>query len=133
MTLPDSPIGCPMDALLRLLMGPWTSYILYVLRNNGPTRFGELKRQVGGISAKMLTERLRALEEGGVIYRHYEATIPPQVTYGLSARGKELDKVLGELDKIARRWNAEDGKTAPSCAPVTQDKVSNGKKIKTAA
>ena len=117
MTLPDSPIGCPMDALMRLLMGPWTSYILYVLRNHGPTRFGELKRQVGGVSAKMLTERLRALEEGGVIYRHYEPTIPPQVTYGLSARGKELDKVLDALDKIARRWNAEDGKAAPSCGP----------------
>lgn len=118
MTLPDSPIGCPMDALLRLLMGPWTTYILYILRNHGPTRFGELKRQVGGISAKMLTERLRALEDAGVIYRHYEATIPPQVTYGLSARGNELDKVLDALDKIARRWSAEDGKAAPSCAPA---------------
>lgn len=124
MTLPESPMGCPMDALLRLLMGPWTSYILYILRNHGPTRFGELKRQVGGVSAKMLTERLRALEESGVIYRHYEATIPPQVTYGLSARGKELDKVLDALDKIARRWSTEDGKVASSCAP---GKLATGK------
>ena len=123
MTLPESPIGCPMDALLRLLMGPWTSYILYVLRNNGPTRFGELKRRVGGVSAKVLTERLRALEEGGVIYRHYEATIPPQVTYGLSLRGKELDKVLDALDKIARRWSTEDGKAASSCAPAKRSKT----------
>jgi DNA-binding HxlR family transcriptional regulator len=133
MTLPESPIGCPMDALLRLLMGPWTSYILYVLRNNGPTRFGELKRQVGGISAKVLTERLRTLEEAGVIYRHYEATIPPQVTYGLSPRGKELKGILAGLDEVARRWNTEDGKPALSCPPVKQGKATTGKKIKTAA
>lgn len=133
MTLPESPIGCPMDALLRLLMGPWTTYILYVLRNNGPTRFGELKRQVGGVSAKMLTERLRTLEEAGVIYRHYEATIPPQVTYGLSPRGKELKEILEGLDEIARRWNSEDGKPAPSCAPVNPIRAAAGKKSKTAA
>ena len=48
-----------MDSLLRLLMGPWTTYIIYVLRTNGPTRFGELKRKVTGVSAKVLTERLR--------------------------------------------------------------------------
>lgn len=117
MTLPESPMGCPMDALLRLMMGPWTSYILYILRNNGPTRFGELKRQVSGVSAKVLTERLRTLEDAGVIYRHYEATIPPQVTYGLSARGKELDEVLDALDTIARRWNVEDGRQTPATCP----------------
>lgn len=121
MTLPESPMGCPMDALLRLMMGPWTSYILYILRNNGPTRFGELKRQVSGVSAKVLTERLRTLEDAGVIYRHYEATIPPQVTYGLSARGKELDEVLGALDTIARRWNVEDGRqTLATCPSMKQ-------------
>ena len=110
MSLPDSPIGCPMDSLLRLLTGPWTSYILYVLRNHGPSRFGELKRHVGSISAKVLTERLRALEEAGVIYRHYEPTIPPQVTYGLDKRGKELESILDMLNAIARRWNRQDGK-----------------------
>lgn len=128
MTLPQSPIGCPMDALLRLLMGPWTTYILYVLRNHGPSRFGALKRQVGGISAKVLTERLRALEEGGVIFRHYEPTIPPQVTYGLSQRGKELKGILDTLDKIARRWNAEEGKTSSSCIPAKRKQVTIGKK-----
>ena len=61
MAVPKSPVGCPMDSLLRLLMGPWTTYILWVLRSNGPTRFGELKRKVPGVSAKVLTERLRML------------------------------------------------------------------------
>jgi DNA-binding HxlR family transcriptional regulator len=94
--------------LLRLLTGPWTTYILWVLRSNGPTRFGELRRRVPGISAKMLTERLRMLEDSRVIFRHYEPTIPPQVTYGLAPRGEELREVLDALNQVARRWQAED-------------------------
>ena len=112
MTLPDSPVGCPMDAILRLLMGPWTTYILWVLCSNGPTRFGELKRRVPGISGKMLTERLRMLEQAGVIFRHYTPTIPPQVTYGLTARGSELRAVLDDLNAVGRRWQEEDRASA---------------------
>ena len=93
MVIPKSPSGCPMDALLRLLMGPWTTYILYVLRANGPTRFGELKRKVAGVSAKVLTERLRMLEQADVILRHYEPTIPPQVTYELAPREIRVNAV----------------------------------------
>jgi DNA-binding HxlR family transcriptional regulator len=112
MTLPESPKGCPMDTILRLLMGPWTTYILYVLRSRGPTRFGELKRQVGGISAKMLTERLRLLEAAEVVRRDYVPNIPPQVTYSLAPRGHELSGVIDQLDKIARRWAAEESQAA---------------------
>jgi DNA-binding HxlR family transcriptional regulator len=97
-----------MDSLLRLLMGPWTTYILWVLRSNGPTRFGELKRRVPGVSAKVLTERLRMLEEAGVIHRHFEPTIPPQVTYSLTQRGEELRAILDQLNEVARRWKAQD-------------------------
>ena len=104
--------GCPMDSLLRLLTGPWTTYILWVLRSRGPTRFGELKRSVPGISAKMLTERLRMLEEARVIFRHYEPTIPPQVTYGLAPRGEELRGALDMLNEVALRWQTEDARTA---------------------
>ena len=43
--------ACPMDYILRMLMGPWTTYIVYNLRTYGPQRFGELKRRVAGISA----------------------------------------------------------------------------------
>ena len=110
--LPKSPVGCPMDSLLRLLMGPWTTYILWVLASQGPTRFGALKRRVPGVSAKVLTERLRMLEEAGVIYRQYEATIPPKVTYGLASRGLELRPVLDQLNAVASRWQNEDGGAA---------------------
>src|SRR3546814_13142011 len=77
---------CPVDAVLRLLMGPWTTYILYVLRTQGPRRFGELKREVTGISAKVLTERLRMLEEAKLVRRDYQATIPPQAIGRASGR-----------------------------------------------
>lgn len=100
--------SCPMDFILRLLMGPWTTYVLYNLRTYGPQRFGELKRRVGGVSAKMLTERLRTLEGAGLVSRDYEATIPPKVTYSLTARGHELDKVLDRLAEIGTRWETED-------------------------
>jgi DNA-binding HxlR family transcriptional regulator len=110
MPLPESPRACPMDAILRLLMGPWTTYILWILRSNGPTRFGELKRKVGGVSAKVLTERLRLLEGAEVISRHYEPTIPPQVTYALTARGDDLSGVFESLNAIANRWREEDAR-----------------------
>ena len=102
----DRHTQCPMDALLRLLMGPWTTYILWVLRTtNEPVRFGELKRRVPGISAKVLTERLRLLEGAQVIERRHLATIPPQVSYTLAPRGKELNEVLDNLNAVAVRWN----------------------------
>jgi DNA-binding HxlR family transcriptional regulator len=100
--------SCPMDYILRMLMGPWTTYVVYNLRTYGPQRFGELKRRMGGVSAKMLTERLRTLEGAGLVLRDYEPTIPPAVTYSLTARGHELDGVMGTLADVAIRWQEED-------------------------
>ncbi|MDP2333610.1 MAG: helix-turn-helix domain-containing protein [Reyranella sp.] len=100
--------SCPMDFILRMLMGPWTTYILYNLKTHGPQRFGELKRRVSGVSAKMLTERLRTLEGAGLVRRDYEPTIPPKVTYSLTKRGHELDDVLGRLAEVGMRWEVED-------------------------
>ena len=61
-----------------------------------------------GTQGVMLTERLRTLEAAGLIRRDYEPTIPPKVTYSLTARGHELDSVLDTLAAIAVRWEAED-------------------------
>ncbi len=97
-----------MDAILRLLMGPWTTYILWVLLNEGSIRFTALKRSIPGISAKVLTERLRMLETQGVIDRAYESTIPPTVTYRLTQRGRDLDCALRAINDLALRWRAEE-------------------------
>jgi DNA-binding HxlR family transcriptional regulator len=93
-----------MDSILRLLMGPLTTYIIRVLSDQGPQRFGALKRAVPGISTRMLTERLRMLQSAGVISREQAETIPPAVTDGLSPRGGDLRSVLGALGNIAERW-----------------------------
>jgi DNA-binding HxlR family transcriptional regulator len=117
MPLPSSPMGCPMDALLRLLMGPWTTYILWALRQNGAMRFGAIRRTVQGVSAKVLTERLRMLEKAGVIYREYKPLIPPEVVYGLTPRGKQLGPILDNLDNLAQKWNTEDTRAGGASLP----------------
>jgi len=111
---------CPMDAILRLLMGPWTTYILYVLQDQGPQRFGVLRRAVPGISTRMLTERLRMLESAGVIWREQTQTIPPAVTYGMTKRGEELGVILDNLGEIAQRWQAEGAFARPESADQKQ-------------
>ena len=103
------PNPCPLAPLLTLLSGPWTLHIVWVLSTGGPTRFGALKRQLEGISAKVLTDRLRMLEEQGLIYRNYNPTIPPEVTYGLTDRGQDLQVVLDSISTIVHKWYGESG------------------------
>lgn len=93
-----------MQKLLELLSGPWTTYILWVLTSQGPKRYGELKKSISGISSKVLTNRLRMLEKEKIILRHQSKTIPLEVTYTLSERGKELDKMLEDINKLAKKW-----------------------------
>lgn len=100
-----SDMECPMDGLLKILMGPWTTYILWLLRSNGDMRFGQLRKQMPTISAKMLTERLRMLEEVGIVHREHEPSIPPKVTYSLTERGRDLNKVLDDLHKLSVKWD----------------------------
>lgn len=101
----------PLETLLNQISGPWTMYILWILDTQGTMRFGELKREIEGISPKVLTQRLRKLEEIGIVYRHYEATIPPKVSYELTERGQELSKPLYDLCDLATRWYGEEAST----------------------
>ena len=94
----------PLAMLLKFLASPWTMLLLHRLHVEGPKRFGALKRRLGSISNKTLTERLRTLEKEGWVNRHYEPTVPPQVTYTITERALELDGVMRELDRIAERW-----------------------------
>lgn len=102
----DNP--CAISGLLAVLTGPWTLHILWVLSNKGATRFGELRRLVNGISSRVLTERLRLLEKHGFVYRHYEPTIPPSVTYGITAKMKDIQKVLHQFEQLARKWQDDE-------------------------
>ncbi len=100
------PSPCAIGGLLELLTRPWTMHILWSLSSNGPLRFGVLKKNVDGISSRVLTERLRTLEENGFVFRHYETTIPPRVTYGITERMKDIEKVLAQIEGLARKWQA---------------------------
>jgi DNA-binding HxlR family transcriptional regulator len=98
---------CSIGEMLELLTRPWTLHILWALSHDGPMRFGVLRRQVEGISSGVLTERLRMLEEKKFVFRHYEPTIPPAVTYGITERMKDIEKVLAQLEGLSRKWEGE--------------------------
>src|ERR1700676_4659498 len=103
----QNPSPCAIGGLLELLTRPWTLHILWSLNSNGPMRFGVLRKNVAGISSRVLTERLRMLEEKGFVYRHSQPTIPPAVTYGITDRMKDIEKVLAQLEGLARKWQGE--------------------------
>ncbi len=100
-----SNMDCPVHGLIAILSGPWTLYILWLLAGHGTLRFGEIKKQMPSISAKMLTERLRMLEELEVLQRQQEATVPLKVTYTLTPRGRELEEIVDAIDDLALRWS----------------------------
>jgi len=101
------PTPCKIGGLLEVLAKPWTMHILWALSTDGPARFGVLRRQIEGISSRVLTERLRTLEQEGFVYRVYEPTIPPAVTYGITDRMKDIQKVLHQLEVLSHKWQAE--------------------------
>ena len=110
-----SDMRCPMHGLLSLLTGPWTTYILWLIRTHGDMRFGQLKKQMPAISAKVLTERLRMLEEAGILSRRQEATIPPKVTYSFTKRGHQLEDLLDEINTLALQWSGGKKYKESSC------------------
>ena len=110
----ETPAPCAIGGMLELLARPWTLHILWSLSTNGPLRFGVLKKNVEGISSRVLTERLRTLEEKGFVFRHYEQTIPPAVTYGITDRMMDIQKILAQLEALARKWHMEGSPAGPS-------------------
>jgi len=93
------PEGCPLEDCLRFLGGAWTTQILWYLRTE-PRRFGDLKRDLGKISAKVLTTRLRELEERDVIVRTVMSTSPPTVEYRLTPFGMKFHPVLDAIVEV---------------------------------
>ena len=121
----EMPKACPFHNLLEVLARPWTMHILWTLSTQGPTRFGELRRQVAGISSRVLTKRLRILEQEGFVFRDYKPTIPPAVTYGITSRMKDISKVLDELNDLAKKWQQEDARvrSKPEAGKVRRQSI----------
>jgi DNA-binding HxlR family transcriptional regulator len=87
---------CGVTFAMTLLTGRWKINILWMLKN-GVNRYGLLKSQIAGISEKMLTERLKELEQEGLIIRNDFKTVPPHVEYTLSEAGQLLSPILEKL------------------------------------
>jgi DNA-binding HxlR family transcriptional regulator len=82
----------------------WSGAILISLLD-GPRRFGELARGIPGVSDRLLSERLRELEDEGVVARTVEPDAPVRVTYALTEKGAELKPAMDELGEWGRRWS----------------------------
>jgi DNA-binding HxlR family transcriptional regulator len=93
--------GCPKTMLsikdaLEALEGRWKLLILFSL-SAGPKRFGQLSKEVGGITDKTLSKELKSLEANKLIRRDVHDTFPPMVEYSITPHGLSLEKVLDEL------------------------------------
>lgn len=87
---------CPSRQALDMVMDRWTPLVV-VLLQKGPRRYTQLKRQIGGITQKMLTQTLRKLEREGLATRTVYPTSPPTVEYALTPLGETLCEPLEEF------------------------------------
>lgn len=85
--------GCPTRVVLDHIMSKWGVLVLLAL-TDGTHRWGELRREVEGISEKMLASTLRTLEGDGLVRRESYPEVPPRVEYSLTPLGDELMKQM---------------------------------------
>jgi len=95
---------CPhFHHAIELIGKRWTGAIVCALTERS-MRYGELGKAIPGLSDRLLSQRLRELEEEGLVEREVEAGAPVRVVYSLTEAGQQLDPVLSELKAWARRW-----------------------------
>ena len=96
MTKEEMP-ACPVATTVQLIGSKWT---LLILRNLflRPWRFNELRKDLAGISQKVLTDSLRALEEDGIITRTVYPEVPPRVEYALTPLGASMKPILDAME-----------------------------------
>lgn len=94
--------GCPVEDAMHVLGGRWRAVVVFYLLS-GRKRFSELRRDMPGISQRMLTLDLRALEKAGLITRTVYPEVPVRVEYELTAEGRTLRPTIEELCKLGRK------------------------------
>src|SRR5215475_9057255 len=111
---------CRAVASILSMVGDKWSVLVIAMLHDGPKRFNELKRMIGGISQRMLTLTLRGLERDGLVTRTVFPTIPPRVDYELTDLGRGLTKPvialgewakshLGEIESARTRFDHNNG------------------------
>jgi DNA-binding HxlR family transcriptional regulator len=91
---------CPTRQVLDCIADKWSVLVVGCLLE-GSRRSGELRREIEGVSQKMLTQTLRALERDGLVHRQVFPTVPPMVEYSLTPLGRSLGDIVDEL----RQWS----------------------------
>lgn len=99
---PDAHADCRAVSGVLARVGDKWSVLLIVRIGDGPRRFNELKREVNGISQRMLTLTLRGLERDGLVTRTAYATVPPRVEYALTRLGRSLLQAVRPLGAWAQ-------------------------------
>ncbi len=88
---------CPVATTVQLIGNKWKLLIIRNLIFNDKQRFTDFLKSISGISKKVLTDDLRALEDNGLIERKVFAEVPPRVEYSLTALGKTLKPILDAM------------------------------------
>lgn len=91
---------CPCREVLNLVANKWSALVIGALEN-GPMRFGALRRRINGVTQKMLSQTLRSLERNGLVERSVFPTTPPAVEYALMSLGSSVAKPLAAI----REWS----------------------------
>lgn len=94
--------ACPVATTVQLIGSKWKLLILRNLRMR-PWRFNELRRDLEGISQKVLTDCLRAMEEDGIVNRTVFPEVPPRVEYSLTPLGQSMGPILDAMEQ----WGIE--------------------------
>ena len=100
---------CPLTRCMQLLSGAWAAHVVWYLSEE-PRRFGELRRDIRGISARLLSQRLRELEAKQVVAREVMPTKPPSVEYSLTDLGRKLVPVVAVIAEVGEKLGREDTK-----------------------
>lgn len=103
---------CPVEVTVSIVGGSWKLTIVQKLLA-GTRRFGELRRDVGGVTDRVLTRQLRELEADGLVHREVFAEVPPRVEYSLTHRGRTLQPLVEMMDEWGRQWSAENEEVRP--------------------
>ena len=99
---PKPPEPCALTQCMSIIAGAWAPNVVWCLRA-GPRRFSELMDDIPPVSGKVLSARLRELEQRGVIIRKVCDTSPPSVEYSLSPVGLELIPALDAFVEVAHK------------------------------
>lgn len=99
----DEPFGCSVEATVSVMGGRWKPVIIFKLLQHNVLRFGQFKREINGITERMLTNQLRELEADKIVARKVYAEVPPRVEYSLTDYGKTLEPIMLAM----REWGAE--------------------------